>query len=224
MNTRSSYTTPLERLRADKRLVIRDPLVNKNRVAVFAELYQSEGLTALPPIIVLDLADGILRVVDGIHRLAALRKLKATDALVAPLITDGQMPIDEALDAAIECAVVSATNLTPAELRTLALRLLRGRPGMSHREVARKLGVSHTTVNTWAHTTNATENPDSGRVVERTARRLVKSFDALNDAIADFDEAVASVAEAFATQFDDPVSWAQYFADVAGGAAEILTP
>jgi hypothetical protein len=222
MRTRSPITVPLDRLRVNRRLVLREPLIDQQRVQVFAERYGAEGLVAFPPIVVLDLGEDHLTVVEGHHRFFALKAVKSPEALVAPLIVEGGMPFDVALDAAIEAAVVSAKNLTRSEQRALAMRLLLERPLMSRRDVARAVGVSHTAVNTWAQGDedgDTSRRASTDRDLQRVARRFVDAVDVLLGVALDddnaFERTTGELLDELSDRYDDPEAWLEMLVDLA---------
>ncbi len=121
--------------------------VDQARVGLFLDRYREGGPTALPPIEVLQTADGHFLGSDGRHRseaarLAGLTSLPAT--LLAPM---GDLSLEEAAyRRALETAATAALPLTAAERRAAVLRLLAGEPRPTDREVARLTGLSHQTV------------------------------------------------------------------------------
>ncbi len=226
MRTGPGRTVPLDDLRVDRRFVLREPITDQERVRHFARLYAASGLGALPPIVILDLGDRTLRIVDGHHRYVALRALQRPEALVAPLVVEDAMPIDAALDVAIAAAVETAKNLTRDEQRALVFRLLKERPAWSRREIAKRIGITHTAVNNWVNeAAQRTAEPVQPPADVRAAKRLVRAVVLLDKSLpesTDNDAVAALLADAFTEACADPADWAEYLADIASRAAARL--
>lgn len=120
--------------------------IDEQRVSLFADLYEAEGADAMPPIEVVRAPGGELLLADGWHRREAARVagLAVVPAIVIGAGTDEAASV-LAYERALETSVRSAQPLTRAERRAAVERLLEA-GGRSDREVARLVGVAHTTV------------------------------------------------------------------------------
>jgi hypothetical protein len=120
---------------------------DEERLALFAELYASDGVEALPPIEVIERANGKYLIADGHHRaVAAVRvALKEIPAEILPLAS-GADPFAVAYRRGLETAVASSKPLTLIERRRAGWRLLKEEPDFPDREIARLSGLSHQTI------------------------------------------------------------------------------
>ncbi len=127
------------------------------RIAEFLNLYLDEGLTALPPIeVVADGESGYI-VAEGNHRYEAIAETDVEEIDVAVLaVPDGVDPWYFALLRGIVTATTGSLQLTRREKWAAILRLSEGDHGLTDREIARLIGVSHQTV---------------GRVLRRSGKR-----------------------------------------------------
>jgi hypothetical protein len=114
------------------------------RLALFAELYVSDGVGALPPIEVIGRPNGKYLIADGHHRaFAAVRVgLKEIPAQILPLAT-GADAFAAAYRRGLETAVSSSKPLTLNERRRAGWRVLKEEPSLPDREIARLTGLSH---------------------------------------------------------------------------------
>jgi len=189
--------------------------VSEERIAIFQSLYAAgEGL---PPIEVVPFDDSTYLIADGVHRhYAAQDSGRASLPAIVLTVGSGETPIDCAYRRAIETATRASQPLSYAERRTAAARLLSTRSDLSHRAIARILGLSHNTINRWA-----SELDESSTGVLRDekqkpppptsadmARRLVGSL-ARFEMAADLQEDVGPahmgghLAQAFVDRFDE---------------------
>ena len=120
---------------------------DEERLALFTELYVSDGVGALPPIEVIERPSGNYLIADGHHRaFAAVRVgLKEIPAQILPLAYGGD-PFVAAYRRGLETAVASSKPLTLNERRRAGWRLLKEEPALSDREIARLSGLSHQTI------------------------------------------------------------------------------
>jgi DNA-binding transcriptional ArsR family regulator len=133
--------------------------LDEERVELFCDLYRDTFEQArreragwtdpLPPLVVVADGRGGYVLADGRHRYAARRRLGADFAVVQAAVfhPDGRAPVDCAYELALGYATISAKPLTTAEKRAAIERLIDERPEVSNREIARLVGVSHSTVN-----------------------------------------------------------------------------
>jgi DNA-binding CsgD family transcriptional regulator len=147
----------LAQIRLDDRAWPRQEL-DDQRVELFAELVRDARESAgavrgwsdpLPPLAVVVDGQGGYLLADGRHRYEARRRLGPDFDLVDvnAFQADGRTPEDRAYELALRFATISAKPLTTAEKRAAILRLIEERPELSSREIARLVGVSHSTVN-----------------------------------------------------------------------------
>jgi hypothetical protein len=152
--TRSADTriVHLDQLILDARAFPRTE-VDLARVDEFAALYREEltaGNDPFPPIRCVEDRDGRLMLYDGWHRVTARRRVatecpsRGYDELPAEIIrADGRDAVDYAFNLAVECSAIGSKQLTQSERRAAAKRF---RPDLPAREVAKLLGISHSTV------------------------------------------------------------------------------
>jgi hypothetical protein len=170
----------LDQLRLDQRAWPRFG-INQDRVDLFASLRFAGEI--VPPVEVVPIGDGTYLVADGVHRtLAAKAANQAEIEVVILTIPDGQTAIETAFRRALETAIICALPLTSAERRRAALRLLAEQPQLSHRAVARLVGVAHDSVDRWARDVDESSTPaqDTGEPqatwtperVDQAARRV----------------------------------------------------
>jgi transposase-like protein len=152
--------------------------IDPARVEMFLALLKDGEV--LPPIEVVARDDDTFLICDGVHRSSAaisanLHAIETT--LVFPL--EGESATDCAFRRALETSTRSAKPLTRAERRRAALRLHKTRSDMSRREIARLVGVAHSTVDRWVaevadSATRSEEDPfpTRGPTPDEVARRL----------------------------------------------------
>ncbi len=206
--------------------------VSQERVKMFTDLLGSGE--ELPPIEVVPQGDGSYLIADGIHRsLAAVAVNRSQVDVVVLSVPPGESAEASAFLRALETATRSPMPLTTSERRTAALRLIDERPGLSHRAVARLVGVSHDTVDRWAKgvaesASDGETGPSSMETPDRAARRLVNGLVRLDDARGLFDMIKPArmgghLADAFEARLgDDALRSAQRFAQWASAAVEVL--
>ena len=107
--------------------------LDEERVGEFAEKYEDEGLAAFPPLEVVDCGEGqTYLLADGWHRLEALKRIEAPEAVVVVINPQGHNPLTVAYEIGLRTAATSARPLMQAERRE-AIRpeetLKRGRTG-----------------------------------------------------------------------------------------------
>ena len=122
--------------------------LNDERVELFKELIASGE--ELPPVEVVPYQTDRYLIADGVHRANAANRAGRSqiDAVILSL-EDGETPSACALRRGLETATKTALPLTTAERRQAAIRLSTRSPEMSHRAIARLLGVSHDSVDRW---------------------------------------------------------------------------
>ena len=133
-------------------LIITDPdawprrNLDRDRVALFLDLYGDGGLGSLPPLEVVPIDDGEYLLTDGWHRFEALHELNTGHApahIVDPL---GLNPWVFAYQRGLETCVTASRPLTRAERRTATERILQEQPELMDVAIARLTGVSNATV------------------------------------------------------------------------------
>jgi hypothetical protein len=147
---------------------------------MFAALYQEgadvDSVEAVPD------GEGTYRLVNGRHRVHGALQVGCTEIDAVLLSRDADESIsDFVFRRGVETANRSTLPLTRKEQQRAALRLLKTRPEMSHRAIARLIGISHDTVDRWAAgvADSATKEPGEPPLPMRTptadeaARRLV---------------------------------------------------
>lgn len=138
---------PFERVRLEPSVFPRRAF-DRQRIAQFVDLYESDGIeAALPLVELVPLPGGDYLIADGMHRLAALNFLRADEvpALIVQLGPDDD-PFEIAYRRALWCATASAKPLSRAEKHDAILRLASNDPPLSDREIGRLVGVDHKTV------------------------------------------------------------------------------
>ncbi len=159
---------------------------DEERVALFADLYAADGPDALPPIVVVPRGDKYL-IADGWTRARAamLVKLAELPAKVVPP-PEGADPVDVAYCLALESAASSARPLTRSERHAAVVRLLAAT--LSDREIAKLVGVAHTTVSRIRKGQNASREREPGEehlawtAAEDLAARLFRSLEKVYEA------------------------------------------
>ncbi len=140
----------LDQIALDDRAWPRDAL-DEERIELFAEMIhdarEASGGDPLPALVVVADGCGGYLLADGRHRYEALRRLGLQGARVQLFTADGRAPEHLAYELALRYATVSAKPLTTAEKRGAIDRLIDERPELSNRQIARLVGVSHSTVN-----------------------------------------------------------------------------
>jgi ParB-like chromosome segregation protein Spo0J len=122
--------------------------LSEERVELFKELLASGE--ELPPVEVVPYQPDRYLIADGVHRVNAASRAGYTEiAVVILALEDGETPEACALRRALETATKTALPLTTAERCQAAIRLSTRNPEMSHRAIARLLGVSHDSVDRW---------------------------------------------------------------------------
>jgi hypothetical protein len=180
-------------------------------VTLFTELL-AEGVD-LPPIEVVRGSEDTFLICDGVHRTHAAGRAGRYEIEVVIIEPhEGESPEDAAFRRALETATTSALPLTNAERRDAAKRLLATRDDLSHREVARLVGVAHSSVDRWATEVADSATKDGPGSVSVTpgqmAFRLVRYLDDLGDSQGLWDLLMPKrmghyLAEAFYGRFED---------------------
>jgi len=138
-----TQTIPLDSITVDPSVWPRERL-DRDRAEDFRELYASDGLSALPPLTVVDLGTGYL-LADGMHRYGALFVHQSPIALVNVLDNGGRDGRTVAYEEALRSSATTSKPLTKAE-KHAAIRRLTVEGGRTDREIGRLVGVSHQTV------------------------------------------------------------------------------
>ena len=120
--------------------------LDRDRVALFLDLYDDGGLGALPPLELVAIDDGQFLLTDGWHRYEALYELDARHAPAVIADTFGVNPWAFAYQRGLETCVTASKPLTRAERRTATERILQERPELTDVAIARLTGVSNATV------------------------------------------------------------------------------
>lgn len=163
--------------------------MDQERVELFTGLLAAGE--ELPPIDVVPIGDGTYLIADGVHRTNAAVALNQTMVDVIILTLQGGESVSDCVyRRALETATRSALPLTKAERRRAVVRLLDRQPDLSHRTVARLVGVSHDTVDRWAKEAkeligNGADSASTEHAQPSTAeiaRRLVRTLIRLDDA------------------------------------------
>lgn len=208
---------------------------SEERVDLFAQLIQSGE--ELPAIEVIARENGKYLIADGVHRAHAALRAGRSEVEAVVIEPDlGESDFACAFRRALETATKTALPLTTAERRRAAVRLARDRPGISHREIARRVGVSHDSVDRWLR---PQQTEDSGGnepdlpgpplpTADKAARQLVTGLARLSESrgIADLFMPARMgkhLAEAFEQRFgDEALKEATRFATWATQAVAVL--
>jgi ParB-like chromosome segregation protein Spo0J len=122
--------------------------LDEERVELFKELLASGE--ELPSIEVVPYRSDRYLVADGVHRANAANRAGRTEIDVVILsLEDGETPVACALRRGLETATKTALPLTTAERRQATIKLATAHPEMSHRAIAKLVGVSHDSVDRW---------------------------------------------------------------------------
>lgn len=207
------------------------------RVAMFEALYR-EG-APVPPLEVMAMPDGTYWVVDGVNRWSgAIRAGVDSVEVILVQPNDGESPEDFAFRRGLETATRSSQPLSSAERKRATLKLVATQPERSKREIARLVGVAHSTVDRWVREAQGNEGGADGEIgsAEYTrgptaadvARRIATYLDHLDESRGLFDM-VAQVrmgkhlALALRDRFgDDALAQAERFANWTAGAVAQL--
>nr|BAL53907.1 hypothetical protein HGMM_F11C09C15 [uncultured prokaryote] len=138
--------------------------LDQERVQLFAQMYAEGGPDALPPVVTVKAEDGVI-LADGVHRVCAAWSLgweSLPEEVLNPL--PGRDALTAAFLVALDRAAKSALPLTFSERKRAALRLLKACPDFSQRQIARLVGVSHTSVQRWAMGEDETDDNGGTRV------------------------------------------------------------
>jgi hypothetical protein len=149
----TSLNVPLDRIirmpdACSPRIGLAAGRVDPKRVEKFRELL-AEDRDALPPLICVRGTYNELLLADGHHRAAAYEHMLSRFPTVPVYVLEA--PSDRtaagyAYEVALEHSAKTSLPLTQAEKRAAIGRLIAERPQASDREIARIVGVSHTTV------------------------------------------------------------------------------
>jgi ParB-like nuclease domain/Homeodomain-like domain len=224
-------TLPITNLFVDEGAWPRDHM-DASRVEMFVALLKEKE--PLPPIEVVAVGDGTFVVADGVHRYQAAREAGLSNIdvqFVAPIA--GENLLDCAFRRALETACLTALPLTKAERKRAAERLLATNSDLTHRAIARLVGVSHSTVDRWASGTadSASEYSSSilGPNADTVAIQLVRHLDRLRESRGLFDYFAPKgmgrhLAQAFYDRFgDESLSEARVYAAWVGRAVALLS-
>jgi ParB-like chromosome segregation protein Spo0J len=197
-----------------------------------------KGLVAsgeeVPPIEVVRREDGKFIIADGVHRAVAARWAGRNDieALVLDP-ADGESLLGFAYRRALETATRTALPLTKDERRRAVRRLLAESSDLSHRSIAKLVGVSHDTVDRWAKDEATSNESEPERMTPfetsaRAARRLASAFVRLDESRGLLDTLRPSrmgshLADALADRLgDDALDRAQAYAQWSADAFRVL--
>jgi transposase-like protein len=227
------------RVKIDQLLISRDAwprfASSEERVDLFAQLILSGE--ELPAIEVIARENEKYLIADGVHRTyAALRAGRSEIDVVVIEPSPGESDFACAFRRALETATKTALPLTTAERRSAAVRIARDQPGVSHREIARRVGVSHDSVDRWLRPEQAEasggDEPDLPGppllTADKAARQLVTGLARLYESRGIADLFVPArmgkhLAEAFEQRFgDEALKEATRFASWATRAVAIL--
>lgn len=141
----------------------------------------------LPPIEVVGRPDGKHVIADGVHRAIATRSAGKPDIEAVVLDPTGSEDlIGFAYRRALETATRTALPLSKEERRRAVRRLAAELPEMSHRAIAKLVGVSHDTVDRWVKEDEAAPEGERSSVAfetpEQAARRLATALGRLHEA------------------------------------------
>jgi hypothetical protein len=230
-------------LKIDQLVAFRDAwprfVLNDERVELFKELLAAGE--ELPPIEVVPYQPDRYLIADGVHRATAAKRANhATMGVVILPVEDGETPMDCALRRALETATRTALPLTRAERYQAAIKLSAKHPEMSHRAIAKLVGVSHDSVDRWlrpaeqqqAADAEDEEEPDSpyepSITADQAARQLVSGLVFLYDSRGLTDLLVPArmgkhLADAYQERFgDEALKEALRFASWANRAVVVL--
>ena len=137
----STFVVVLDDLILDESVWPREGL-NEERVQEFTELYASDGMEALPPLVVTDPFgnEQSRSLTDGWHRVEAARRAGLINLLALEQIAETD---EDAFLQAVRFSAVSSLPMTRAEKRAAVDRLLREHSNLSDRAIAKDAGVSH---------------------------------------------------------------------------------
>jgi hypothetical protein len=226
-------TLPITHLIVEENSWPRDRL-DSSRVEMFVALLKESE--SLPPIEVVAVGDGTFVVADGVHRYEAAREAGLSSVEVELVVpNDGEDILDCVYRRALETACLTALPLTRAERRRAVTQLLALQPELTHRAVARLVGVAHSTVDRWAEgvadsasevsATNAILSPSADTV----AIQLVRHLDRLRESRGLFDYFAPKrmgrhLAQAFYDRFgDESLNEARVYAAWVGRAVALLS-
>jgi putative transposase len=146
--------------------------LDDDRAREFAAIYTADGPDALPPLAVIA-TDGSMLLADGHHRLAAAQLAGLEELPVEPIEHDvGEAPEDVAYAIGLRASATSSKPLTRAEQRAAIRRLLG--TGRGDREIARLVGVAHTTVSRIRQAGDRDEAEDEAARQEADADELAR--------------------------------------------------
>ena len=133
---------------------------DEERISLFAELFINGE--SVPAIEVVADGEGCYLIADGMHRTYAARRarLEAIESFVVEP-EPGETPAGCAYRRALDTATKAALPLFKAERRHAAIRLIDTHPDLSHRAIARMVGVSHDSVDRWAKEAQSSESNES---------------------------------------------------------------
>jgi ParB-like chromosome segregation protein Spo0J len=226
-------TLPITQLLVEENFWPRDHL-DASRVDMFTALLKENE--PLPPIEVVAIGDGTFVIADGVHRFeaaceAGLNQVEVV--LVSPNV--GEDFLDCALRRALETACLTALPLTRAERKRAVEQLLATRSDLTHRAIARLVGVAHSTVDRWAEEVADSASEAGlpavvlGPNADEVATKLVRYLDQLKDSRGLFDYFAPKrmgrhLAQAFYDRFgDDSLVEARLVAEWIGRAVALLS-
>jgi hypothetical protein len=228
----NSNLVPIEQIIADPSAWPRKEL-DRERVEDFRELYESDGLAVLPPLRVVQRADGYL-LADGWHRHAALSELACPEVPIEIIESGGRSEEVVAFEEGLRSCATTSRPLTRAEKHAAVMRLtVEG--GRTDREIGRLVGLSHQTVARVraARATGPSDHPqDEAPSIDPSSleltRRLVRSLQriwverGLTDVFA--NRMPRNLADALLEEFgeDEAVVWARRLAAWSGHALQQL--
>jgi hypothetical protein len=224
---------PFTQLRWLRKNYVRDA-VSDERVGLFASLYQ-EG-NAVEPIEGVRQSEGTVLVADGVHRAHGILRAGLKDIEVRMIAPEpGESPQQCAYRRSLAAAIETALPLNREERRRAATFLKGEQPQLSNRDIARLVGVAHSTVDRWMQ--EEVSAPDEGLQThappvfagsQELARRLVGSLAQLDRARGLLDHLAprrmaGHLARAFEDRFGaDALAQAERFAGWLAGAVESL--
>ena len=184
-------TLPITHIFVEEYAWPRDYL-DASRVEMFAALLKEKE--PLPPIEVVAIGDGTFVIADGVHRYQAAREAGLNQVevvLVSPNV--GEDILDCAYRRALETACLTALPLTRAQRKYAVERLLATRSDLTHRAIARMVGIAHSTVDRWAEevadsaSEGSAPNPALGPNADEVATKLIRMLERLKDSRSLFD-------------------------------------